>query len=134
MIEPRIRRTCEQPKSLSEFRKAPTRFGGDGYSKDCKDCLALARAQRRAARDADQEPPHHQQDERGQNPTLAIPMCMEVDAEWDGTDFVLTQDNEGTTMTIYLAPHALRRLWLWAEELAQQQHAQQEEPNGGVSE
>jgi hypothetical protein len=42
---------------------------------------------------------------------------MAVDIEWNGDDFVLTQDNDGKVHTIYLAPHALYRLVEFATEI-----------------
>lgn len=111
---------CQEPLALDQFRKAPTRFGGDGYSNNCKPCIAIEKAARVTGTEpATSEPevpidPGHQ---------LQVPYCMPVDCVWNGTDFVLTQDNDGTEMTIFLAPHALRRIFEFGEGLALQQAA-----------
>jgi hypothetical protein len=115
---------CNQTKPVAEFRKAPTRFGGDGYSNGCKACLLIESRARKAelqesAPDEPEQPiaPEHQ---------LAIPYSMPVACAWNGEDFVLTQDNDRAgEQTIYVAPHALRRIWEFAEGLAHKQQEQQ---------
>lgn len=61
--------TCGETKPVDLFRKAPTRFGGDGRSKSCKACGLIAQRARRAAREGSETQPAA--DEAEELPPLA---------------------------------------------------------------
>ena len=116
-------KACKEPKPIGEFRKlAPMIIArmadSDGHSDTCKACKKLQRAERREA------PPQPEPEPDPNTPRLNLPHCMAVEVEYDGTDFVLSQVNEGTTHVVYVAPHQMRRIIEFAEELAQQQRAE----------
>lgn len=113
---------CQDTKPFDQFRKVPTTFGGDGYAKQCKPCMALTRAEREAEKAGTNGPVDEageaEEDADPNQPRISVPMAMAVDVAWNGEDFVLTQDNEKTRHTVFIAPHTLRRIWTWAEGLA----------------
>lgn len=122
-------RTCGLEQAMSQFKKlsplmVERSVSGLTHGRDCKACRLKMRIER--ARQDGVEVPEAapQSEESTTNPTLSVPMAMPVDVEWDGNDFILTQENGETTHTVYMAPHVLRRLWEFGEGLAQQ-HASQ---------
>jgi hypothetical protein len=123
--------TCTETKPLGEFWKlAPmiARKAGRSHALECRACRVVAMAARRAERAAGAEQPAAEQPAAEEppdpnQPRLVVPSSAKVDVAWDGTDFVLTQDNDGAEMTIFLAPHALRRIFEFGEALALQQQA-----------
>lgn len=121
MKNAKICRACEREKPLSDFKKLSplmVKRSGTGltHGHDCLACRLEARARRKAEKAAKEgdTPPLEQND----NPKLSVPFSMAVEIEYDGADFVLTQENEGVTHTVYMAPHAVRRLLEFADELA----------------
>lgn len=49
-VWPRVCRACNKRKPQAEYNRCPTIFGGDGFTKDCKDCMRLKRDAKRAAK------------------------------------------------------------------------------------
>lgn len=125
MKNSKLCRTCGVDRPMADYKKLSPLMverSGNGltHGHDCKACRVKMKIER--ARQEGIEIPDEpvQSGGPGSNPTLSVPMAMPVDAEWNGDDFVLTQENDGTTHTVYLAPHVLRRLWEFGEGLAQQ--------------
>jgi hypothetical protein len=116
-------RTCGREKPLSDFRRLGRLMverSGTGltHGHDCKACRLAAKV--RAAAEEPGAAPLPTIVEEFTQPTLSIPYSMGVDIAYDGADFVITQENNGTTHTVYMAPHVLRRLVEFGEGLAKQ--------------
>ncbi len=126
MKAPKVCRTCGEEKDISQFRRLGRLMverSGNGltHSHDCKVCrlkakvMAMNEGAGAEVIQTDDAAP------KDKGAKLSMPMCMAVEIEFDGVDFVLQQDNDGTTHTIYMAPHVLRGMWEWAHGLAQNQ-------------
>lgn len=115
MSEPKVCRSCGNPKPLDAFSKAPARFGGDGRRKDCKECHALKRATQ-AGEEVSSAP--ESPAEAPEFPSVQVANSLGFDAQYDGTDFIVSQKNGEDEHTVILAPHELKRLWEFAEGLA----------------
>lgn len=106
-------RRCAETKALTEFNRAPTVFGGDGYTKDCKDCRALIRQERKAA--AEGGGSEQQQEVEETRPHLSVPWTLGFRVVVEGVEFHITQTNGDTESTVILAAHELRALWEFAQ-------------------
>lgn len=106
-MDTKVCRTCEQRKNTTEFRKAPTRFGGDGFSKSCKACC-LEKQQQRKAEGGGTEPiasgPDPSTPQLKVGPTLGFRCWVEAG------DVVIEQESGSGTVTIWLTHAEIAQL------------------------
>lgn len=106
-LSPRVCRTCEQPKPLTEYRGVPTIYGGDGISAHCKDCLQKrreAKKARKAARRAPEPEPDHP------GPKVMASPSIGYAAQLRDTDVVIWQSSDQGEQTIWLSRSEAREL------------------------
>lgn len=109
----KVCRICEVAKDFSEYHKATTNFGGDGYRRTCRACEAAAKA----ARAGEEEPAP-----APQGPTLKLGVSLGFEAVFDGTDFVVTQTSGEKTVTMWFSPYELARLAAFGDEVVNAGH------------
>lgn len=102
---------CNRTKPVDDFRKVPTVYGGDGYSKACKPCLTAKREAKRAASQSESEPVQRLWGQFKCEPTLGFT------AELRDTDLVITQSSLSGDATVWIARAELERLLTWVDQV-----------------
>lgn len=106
--------TCGVTKPVDDFRKAPTRFGGDGRANSCRDCLAHARAARVAAAQAAEQ----SDTERPRGPHLVITHALGFSAELVDRDICITQGEGKQRQTVWISIGEFTELVRWVRHVA----------------
>lgn len=92
---------CSKTKPVSDFRKVPTTFGGDGYSKCCSKCRAKMAAAKRAqgtpgpAAEDDAPPPGA--------PTHEVGYSLGFKVHFEKGDFFVSQEQDGALARVVLS-------------------------------
>lgn len=95
--------TCQGLKAPDQFRRVSTIFGGDGLSKDCNDCRAQRRAEKRAGAEAPSPPP-------AVIAVLSRTPSLGYRAEQRGDDVVIIQESADGTAQVWLSIAEAREL------------------------
>lgn len=99
-------RSCSAQKPVDAFNKAPTRFGGDGRTSDCKEC----RAKRRAAKAAGGGHAEPEADSEPSGPRITAAPTIGFQASLQGDDVVIEQTTDQGRATVWLARGEARLL------------------------
>lgn len=109
MITEKTCKKCGKTKPVSAFRKTPTIFGGDGFSKCCDKCREKMAAAKRAgsapvANPVDDVPPPG-------TPTCEVGYSLGFKVHFEKGDFFVSQEQDGARVRVVLSVAEVDQLY-----------------------